>query len=346
MARAVLFHHHAALEHDTGPHPERIARIVAVERALTEREWLGCDVRISPQATRAQLEAVHTPAHVERIRELSAQGGGMLDMDTLASAGSWEAALRGAGGACALVDALLSGEAAAGASLHRPPGHHATAAKAMGFCLFNNIAVAARHAIAAHGLARVMIVDFDVHHGNGTNDIFHEHRDVLFASIHEWPLYPGTGAAEDVGSGPAVGFSVNLPVPGGTGDPTWESLVEHVVVPLGRAYEPQLILVSAGFDGHHDDPLAGCMLSEAGYAAMTAGLRRLADDLGVPLGLVLEGGYDLGALARSLVAALEVLVAQTPRPADPGLAVDPLARAAMLRLRGRWPALDPEPSSG
>jgi acetoin utilization deacetylase AcuC-like enzyme len=340
MARGVLFHHHASLEHDTGAHPERVARLVAVERALTERDWLGYEVRTSPQATRTQLEAVHDPVHRQRIEHLCARGGGMLDMDTVVSDGSWEAALRGAGGACALVDALLAGEARTGASLHRPPGHHATAGRAMGFCLFNNIAVAARHALDAHGLERVMIVDFDVHHGNGTNDIFHAHREVLFASIHEWPLYPGTGPSEDLGSGPAVGYTLNLPLPGGTGDATWVSMLEHVIVPVGRAYAPQLILVSAGFDAHRDDPLAGCVLTEAGYAAMTASVRRLAEELGVPMGLVLEGGYDLGALTGSLVASLEVLAADAVPAADPALAVDPYAREAMLRLRKRWPVLE------
>jgi acetoin utilization deacetylase AcuC-like enzyme len=346
MRRAVLFHHPSGLEHDTGSHPERAARVVAVERALAECDWLGYGVRTSPEATRSQLEAVHDPEHVARIEHLCAHGGGMIDMDTIASEGSWPAALHAAGGACALVDALLLGEAPAGAALHRPPGHHATARRAMGFCLFNNIAVAARHALDAHGLQRVMVVDFDVHHGNGTNDIFHEHREVLFASLHEWPLYPGTGPSEDTGSGAGVGYTVNVPLPGGTGDATWCSVVEHVVVPLGRSYEPQLILVSAGFDAHRDDPLADCVVTEAGFAAMTASLRRLADELGVPLGLVLEGGYDVDALSRSLIACLEVLAAEAAPEADTDLAVDDNARAAMLRLRRRWPALDPEPSAG
>jgi acetoin utilization deacetylase AcuC-like enzyme len=344
MARAVpvLFHHPASLGHETGGHPERVERIVAVEQALAERDWLGCAVRASPEATRAQLEAVHDPAHVERIERFCARGGGLLDLDTVASPGSWAAALHAAGGAVALVDALLAGEAAAGASLHRPPGHHATAKRAMGFCLFDNVAVAARHALDAHGLGRVMVLDWDVHHGNGTNDIFHADPAVLFLSVHEWPLYPGTGPAEDVGSGPGVGFTVNVPVPGGSGDPTWCSVVEHVAVPLGRAYAPQLILVSAGFDAHRDDALATCTVTEAGFAAMAGSARRLADELGVPLGLVLEGGYDLGALARSLVAALEVAFAEEAPPAPEGeLALDPVAREALLRLRASWPALDP-----
>jgi acetoin utilization deacetylase AcuC-like enzyme len=289
-------------------------------------------------ATRDSLEAVHDPAHVDRIERFCASGGGMIDLDTVASRGSWDAALHAAGGVVALVDALLGGEARAGASLHRPPGHHATRARAMGFCLFNAVAVGAQHALDAHALERVLILDWDVHHGNGTNDIFHASDRVLFASIHESPLYPGTGPAADTGSGAGEGFSVNLPVPGGSGDETWCSLVEHAVVPLARAYRPQLVLVSAGFDAHLDDPLAGCAVGDAGFAAMAGSVRRLADELGVPLGVVLEGGYELGALARSLTAVLEV-VGAPQAPASPELAVHPLAAGAVERLAGGWPAL-------
>jgi acetoin utilization deacetylase AcuC-like enzyme len=331
MPQAFLLRHPSSREHDTGPHPERAARIVAVEEALEQRGWLGWDVRLSPEIERERLEAVHDPAHVDRIERLCASGGGMIDADTVASRGSWAAALHAAGGAVAMVDALLAGEARRGASLHRPPGHHATQARAMGFCLFNAIAVAAQHALDQHGLERVLILDWDVHHGNGTNDIFHASDRVLFVSIHESPLYPGTGPASDTGSGAGEGFTVNLPVPGGSGDETWCSLVEHAVVPLAGAYRPQLVLVSAGFDAHLDDPLAGCAVTDGGFAAMAGSMRRLADGLDVPLGLVLEGGYELGALARSLVAVLEV-VGHEQAPPPPGLAVHPLAARAVERL--------------
>ena len=212
--------------------------------------------------------------------------------------GTYGAALRACGGAVALVDALLGGAAAVGVSALRPPGHHAEAARAMGFCFFGNVAVAARRATSAHGLSRVMIVDWDVHHGNGTNDIFHADADVLFLSIHESPLYPGTGPASDVGSGAGEGYTVNLPVPGGSGDAVYRSLIEHVACGLIRSWEPELVLVSAGFDAHRDDPLATCRVTEAGFAGMTASLRRACDGVGAPMGLVLEGGYDLGALSR------------------------------------------------
>ncbi len=203
MTAPVLLRHPSSLEHDPGPHPESPRRIVAVERALAAREWLGWDVRASPEAGREALAAVHDPRHIDRVEELSLRGGGAIDSDTLVSAGSHRAALHGAGGATAMVDALLGSERApAAASLHRPPGHHATRRKAMGFCLFNNVAIAAQHALDAHGAERVLIVDWDVHHGNGTNDIFHATDAVLFCSIHQSPLYPGTGPASDIGSGP------------------------------------------------------------------------------------------------------------------------------------------------
>ncbi|MEJ7797678.1 MAG: histone deacetylase [Solirubrobacteraceae bacterium] len=340
MPGPVLLRHPSSLEHDTGAHPESPSRIVAIERALSERDWLGWDVRLSPAASRAAVEAVHPARHVDRIERLSARGGGMIDLDTIVSAGSFRAALHAAGGAVAIVDALLGSErASVAASLHRPPGHHATADRAMGFCLLNNVAIAAQHALGACGARRVLILDWDVHHGNGTNDIFAAREDVLFCSIHQSPLYPGGGAAADVGYGPGAGHTVNLPVPGGSGDAVFGSLVEHVVRPLAQAYEPDLVLLSAGYDAHADDPLAGCAVTDAGYAALSASVRALAEQLKVPLGIVLEGGYDLGALARSVVITLEAVGgAQAPRVAD--VALHPLAAQARERLaRGHWPAL-------
>ena len=339
MPGLVLLRHPSSLEHDTGAHPESSRRIVAIERALEQRGWLGWDVRLSPAASRAAIEAVHAAQHVDRIEALSARGGAMIDMDTIVSAGSYEAALRAAGGAVAIVDALLGPEGAhVAASLHRPPGHHATADRAMGFCLLNNVAIAAQHALDAWGARRVLILDWDVHHGNGTNDIFAARDDVLFCSIHQSPMYPGSGSASDAGHGPGEGFTVNLPVPGGSGDAAFVSLVEHVVRPLAGAYQPDLVLLSAGYDAHADDPLAGCAVTDAGYAAMSASVRAMANELGAPLGIVLEGGYDLGALARSLVITLEVAGAMQP-PDVPGVALHPLAAQARERLASAgWPA--------
>jgi len=334
MTAPVLFMHPSSLEHDTGGHPEQPARITAISRALEERGWLGWDRRESPAAGRELLHAIHPPSYVDSIERFCAAGGGNLDLDTVASPGSFDAALHASGGAAALVDALLGDGVRAGASLHRPPGHHAEPARAMGFCLFNNIAVAARRARDAHGIDRVLVLDWDVHHGNGTNDIFHNDADVLFVSIHQWPLYPGTGSAADEGAGSGYGYTVNLPVPGGSGDEVFCSLVEHVVVPLARAYAPGLVLLSAGYDAHAEDPLAGCDVTDDGYAAMAASMRRIADELEVPLGVVLEGGYALGALARSTVATLEAV--GDPAAPAPDLPVDPLARDARERLAERW----------
>ena len=340
MAAPVLFHHPSSLEHDTGGHPENARRIVAILRALEEREWLGWDVRLSPAAERETIAAVHEMAHIERIERLCRGGGAMIDMDTLVSEGSFRAALHAAGGCVALVDALLGPEGApAGASLHRPPGHHAEPSRAMGFCLFDNVAVAAQHALDAHGARRVMIFDWDVHHGNGTNAIFHARDDVLFCSIHQSPLYPGTGRASDAGSGDGEGFTVNMPVPAGSGDDVFLSHVAHVVRPLALAYGPDLLLLSAGYDAHADDPLASCVVTDDGYAAMAALMRATAEQLGVPLGIVLEGGYDLAALSRSVVATLAVVGSTEPPPAR-SVPRHPLALRAQERLAGgHWPAL-------
>jgi acetoin utilization deacetylase AcuC-like enzyme len=333
----ILFRHASSLEHDTGMHPERAERIVAIERELAEQGWLGWEVRESPAVAEATLEAVHPASYVAAVRERCAEGG-MLDPDTVCSAGSFRAALHAVGGAVAMVDSLMGGEARVAASIHRPPGHHAERERAMGFCLFNSIAVAARHALDVHGLERVLVLDWDVHHGNGTNDVFHADPAVLFVSIHQRPLYPGSGPLSDVGSGAGVGYTVNLPVPAGAGDETWCSLVEHVAGPLARDYGPQLVLVSAGFDAHRLDPLGGCQCTEAGFAAMAASVRRVADALDVPLGIVLEGGYELSALARSLRATLEAAAAGAP-PSAPSFAIDPLSLSARAQLAAHWPVL-------
>jgi acetoin utilization deacetylase AcuC-like enzyme len=332
MAVPLLLRHPSSLEHDTGPHPERIARIVAIESVLDARDWLGWEVRESPEVPLDVLEAVHGAEHVARIAALSDAGGGAIDLDTVTSAGSYRAALHAAGGAVALVDALLGGGARVGASLHRPPGHHALPKRAMGFCLFNNVAVAARRARDRWGAERVMVIDWDVHHGNGTNDIFHASPEVLFFSVHQSPLYPGTGPPGDAGSGAGIGFTVNVPVPGGTGDAAWSSVVEHVAVPVGLEYRPDLVLVSAGYDAHARDPVGGCRVTTDGYAAMAGSVRRLCDALDVPLGVVLEGGYDLEALAQSVVVTLEVVGAQEAPELGEELPVHELAARAVERL--------------
>jgi len=307
----LFFSHPACLEHDPGEglpgHPERPERLRAIEAALDARDWLGWERREAPAASEEELRLVHSAAHVERIRELCRSGGGSIDIDTFAGAASWEAALRSAGAACAMTRALLAGEAAAGFAAGRPPGHHAEPERAMGFCLFGNVAVAAALAIAELGVERVFVLDWDVHHGNGTAEIFRHRDDVLFASIHQGGIFPGSGAREDTGSGAGAGFTINLPVPAGSGEDLWVSLLEQQVLPAASRFQPQLVLISAGFDAHREDPLAECNLVAASFARMAALVRDAAGVWGAPVGAVLEGGYALEALAESVVATMSAL---------------------------------------
>lgn len=298
--------HPSSLEHDTGRHPERPERIRALEAALTARDWLGWDVREAPPASEQQLLAVHTGEHLERVRAACARGEA-LDPDTPVVPASWDAALHAAGGACALVDALLRDGTPTGLAALRPPGHHAEPDRAMGFCLFSNVAIAARHALAAHGAERVLVLDWDVHHGNGTQAAFYDTAEVLFISLHRWPFYPGTGAVEDTGAGAGAGCTINLPQAGGSTGSEWLAAIDERALPAARAYSPDLILVSAGFDAHRDDPLGGCLLDSTTYGEMALRVADLAAKLGVPVGAVLEGGYDLTALSESAIATMEGL---------------------------------------
>ena len=305
----------------------------AIETALDARGWLGWERRESPPAELEWLEAVHPREHIEAVREHSARSGA-FDADTTTSPGSWAAALHAAGGACALVGALLGRVAATGFAAGRPPGHHAERARAMGFCLFNSVAVAARHAIGVLGAERVLVFDWDVHHGNGTNEIFHAAPEVLFCSIHRWPFYPGTGELTDSGSGAGEGYSLNLPVPAGTVGQTFHALVEHVLAPVARRFDPDLLLVSAGFDAHRDDPLGGCLLTTEDYAELARAVRSLAEELGAPVGAVLEGGYDLGSLAASVSATMEGL--EPGGAAAASAPADAVTRAAAAQVGRYW----------
>ncbi|MFL5780318.1 MAG: histone deacetylase, partial [Thermoleophilaceae bacterium] len=329
----LYFRHDSSLEHDTGAHPERITRITAIERAMEDCGWLGFEQRDAPPVELSTLEAVHPRAHIEHVRLMSERGGGSIDPDTVASAGSYRAALHAAGGATAAVEALLTGEAPLAFSALRPPGHHAEASAAMGFCLFNNVAVAARHALDAHGAERVLVFDWDVHHGNGTAHIFEPVEEVLYASIHQMPLYPGTGRLQDCGRGEGLGYTLNFPVPPGSGESTWLPLVEHLVVPVTRQYHPDLVLISAGYDAHRADPLADCTLDTGSFAQMALWIRQAAEDSGAPVGVVLEGGYDLEALAESVPATLEALRdGGEPRSLPP----DPITDRCAEQARRWW----------
>ena len=250
---------------------------------------------------------VHTADHVNAIDQLRG-GAGALDPDTIVSASSVDAAYTAAGAVCDAVDAVMSGDQERAFALVRPPGHHAEAAAAMGFCLFNNVAVGAEHARTQHGLERVLIVDWDVHHGNGTQHSFYERADVMFVSLHQYPFYPGSGAADERGEGAGNGYTINVPFPSGAADGDYRSAFDDVIVPIADRFAPQLVMVSAGFDAHRDDPLGGMLASEEGYADMAATMAAVADrHADGRLVLTLEGGYDLDALGRSVRACVDVL---------------------------------------
>jgi len=307
----LYFSHPACLEHDPREgmpgHPDTPQRLTAIERRLEAAGWLGWERREAPAASEADLERVHSRRLVESIRALCQAGGGAIDPDTYACAASFRAALHAAGGACEMTRALLAGEAAAGFCTLRPAGHHAEPDRAMGFCLFDSVAIAAELAIRELGAERVMVLDWDVHHGNGTVEAFRARPDVLVAGLHQEGVYPGSGPLADAGSGRGEGCTINLPVPGGSEGDLWLSLLEHVVVPVATQFEPQLILVSAGFDAHREDPLAGCRLESSDFARMARSVRDLARRLEAPLGAVLEGGYAPSALAESVEATLAAL---------------------------------------
>ncbi len=308
--------------------------MVAVERRLEGDDWLGWERRPAPAAEAAQLELVHTPRHVAAIRELSESGGGAIDSETWDGPSSYRAATHAAGGAVAMTRALLAGEARAGFSALRPPGHHAEPELAMGFCLFDSIAVAAALAVADLGAARVLILDWDVHHGNGTEAIFRDRDDVLLISIHQEMIWPGTGLAEDVGTGAGEGFTINVPVPELSGRDVFLSLIDRLVAPVAGEFAPDLILISAGFDAHLEDPLATLALSAADFGQMAVEVRELGARLGAPVGAVLEGGYAPSALADSVAATMSALGGEGNALTAPETAV---ASAAAERVARFWP---------
>jgi acetoin utilization deacetylase AcuC-like enzyme len=304
-----LFTHPSAMEHDTGEgHPECPDRVKYVLRALESSEFEFLLREIAPEAPVAALEAAHTPAHVARILAMRPAPGEFeaIDGDTLVSHGSLEAALRGAGGAMAAVDAVMEGWAKAAFVAMRPPGHHAERDRAMGFCLFNNAAVAAYHARARWGLTRIAVLDFDVHHGNGTQDIFGPDKDLFYGSSHQHPCYPGTGMAHERG---VAGNVINMPLPPGSGGDAFREAWAYGIIPALELFKPELIIVSAGFDAHAADPLAQLRLHEPDFAWITEALLAVAD-AHCPGRVVslLEGGYDLDALASSAAVHVRTLM--------------------------------------
>jgi len=306
-----LFYHPASLLHDTGQHPESPARLRAILRALEQHGWHESDLLTPAPVSRAVLERIHDPAYIDTIEKIALSGGAYWDLDTVISPHSYEAAMLGVGAAVAAVDSVMRAEAPrASFALVRPPGHHALRRSAMGFCLFNNGAVAADYAVVRYGLSRVMIVDWDIHHGNGTQDAFYDREDVLFFSTHRYPFYPGTGALNETGQGKGRGYTVNVPLPAGVGDRGYARIFSELLVPLARRYLPQLIIISAGYDAHMNDPLGDASVSAAGFAEMASVVRELAGEISECQGrvaAVLEGGYNIEALAESVVATIDVL---------------------------------------
>lgn len=302
MATALITHK-ACYDHVTPPgHPEQVARLDAVLGAL---DGLGLQQVAAPMAAEDDLLRCHSKLHLQEIRDaVPSEGWRSIDADTHMSVGTLEAAYRAAGGVVKAVDLVMSGDVGNAFAAVRPPGHHAEREKAMGFCFFGSVAVAAKHALEFHGLKRVAIVDFDVHHGNGTQDLVEEDAQILFVSSHQMPLWPGTGAADETG----VGNVVNVPLPDGTGSKAFRAAYEAHVFPRVDAFKPELLLISAGFDAHADDPLAGLMLQDDDYKWVTEKLCDLADThCQGRVVSALEGGYDLEALGRSARAHVEVL---------------------------------------
>lgn len=306
-------------DHQTGGHPESPRRTEALQ-ALAGKLLGGPGrfVGLDPvEADLARIEAVHSPRYVAALQRFCQAGGGKIDLNTVASPASYRVALLAVGGLLRGIDAIMAGEVSNAFALVRPPGHHALPDASMGFCLFNNIAVAARYLLDHYHLERVLIVDWDVHHGNGTQAVFYADPRVLFFSSHQYPHYPGTGRLDETGEGRGRGFNLNLPLPAGCGDAVLEQGFDVLLEPLVEKFQPQFVLVSAGYDGHWRDPLGGLNLSAEGYARLTGRVLQLAATYCQGrVALVLEGGYDLLALTGAVEATLRTLAGETPSAAS------------------------------
>ena len=301
------------LKHDTGQHVENAGRLEAI---ISHLEQTGLKQQLTPikprPATVEELSLVHHEQYISYIQAVAQKGGGWLDADTVMSPNSYDAALYAAGGVIKATEAVMNGEVASAFALVRPPGHHATPQRAMGFCLFNNAAIAAKYALARYGLERILIIDFDVHHGNGTQEAFYDNPQVLYVSTHLYPFYPGTGDIGEAGSGEAEGTTLNIPLPSGCGDAEYEQVFKEIVAPAAKRFKPQLILVSAGYDPHWTDELALMQVSVSGFARMVKIIKELAEELcNGRLVFSLEGGYNLTALAASVKTTLDVLLGNT-----------------------------------
>ncbi|XXF76742.1 histone deacetylase [Myxococcaceae bacterium GXIMD 01537] len=329
------------LRHEPGSdHPESPARLRSILGVLARAPVPGTLMAAPRSATDAELAAVHTPELLDSLHHLAGRTA-QLDPDTRVSPDSYDAARLAAGASVQAVEAVWAGQARNAFALVRPPGHHAEPGRAMGFCLFNNVAIAAE-AARRLGAERVLVLDWDVHHGNGTQAAFWERRDVLYQSVHQFPYYPGTGAPHEVGQGAGEGYTLNVGLPGGATDADYGTLFHELLLPVAEAYRPQLILVSAGFDPHRSDPIGGMLLTERGFAAMCSALRSLAESLCEGrLVLLLEGGYSLEGLAQSAHACVEVLAGRSDSFPTGTTSSDTAAALthSRERLRPYWPSL-------
>ena len=338
MARTAVVIDPEYLKHDPGrAHPERPQRIKVLLDLAAE---LGPDfARIEPRAAaRQEIELCHAPEYIDLVRSTSETNRCALDGDTVTSRDSFGVGLLAVGGFLRLLDAIAAGEADNGFALVRPPGHHALPDRAMGFCLFNTVAIGAQYLRRRYGAERVLIMDWDVHHGNGTQEVFYRDPSVLYMSTHQYPYYPGTGAAGEVGADEGEGFTVNVPLPAGCGDEEYLRVFRDIVLPVADKYRPDWVLVSAGFDPHRRDPLGGMNVTETGFAAIADMLVRLAEThAGGRIALLLEGGYDLQALKNSVAMVLRSLRDRWPGddPAAGGAAIDPLVRH-ILRVQEKY----------
>jgi acetoin utilization deacetylase AcuC-like enzyme len=326
-------------------HPERPERLGAVHEALAPRRDRLETLPLRP-ASPAELLRVHSREHVDQVSRACERAPAQLDADTFVSPESFEVGLLAAGGSVDLVRAIAAGRVGAGLALVRPPGHHAEADRAMGFCLFNNVAVAARALQAEDGVDRALILDWDVHHGNGTQHCFEEDPSVLYVSTHQYPYYPGTGAASETGRGRGAGFTVNIPMPAGCGDAEYVGALQRILIPAARAFRPDFLLVSCGFDAHRDDPLADMRVTADGYKALAAIVRHLSDGLcGGRLAFILEGGYALSGVREGSAAVLDAALApQAPDlpPAvdlDPGSSLEAIVESVVQVHHGSFPNL-------
>ena len=306
------------LKHDTGQHSENAKRLTAIMTHLEKIELKSQLVPLLPCPISIQeLSLVHEEQYIACIKDMAQKGGGWLDGDTVMSADSYDAALYAAGGAICATEAVMDGELACAFALVRPPGHHASPGQAMGFCLFNNIAIAARHAKNKYKLKRLLIIDFDVHAGNGTQTVFYDEPGVLYISVHQYPHYPGTGSMDEIGSGEGRGATINIPLPAGCGDAEYLQVFREIIVPAAGRFKPQLILVSAGYDSHWADELAMMRVTVNGFARMVMVIKELAGKLCCGrLIFSLEGGYNLEALASSVKVTFDVLLGR-PDIEDP-----------------------------